>query len=83
SAASGGVLGLFLGAAAPAISASIVTALGGSLLLLSSGWTIALRLHAPEQWLPHTTPQWLLWWMVAAVIGLCLQWIFRSKPADK
>jgi hypothetical protein len=83
SAASGGVLGLFLGAAAPAISASVVTALGGSLLLLSSGWTIALRLHAPEQWLPHTTPQWLLWWMVAAVIGLCLQWIFRSKPADK
>ena len=83
SAASGGVLGLFLGAAAPAISASIVTALGGSLLLLASGSTIALRLHAPEQWLPHTTPQWLLWWMVAAVIGLCLQWIFRTKPADK
>jgi hypothetical protein len=83
SAASGGVLGLFLGAAAPAISASIVTALGGSLLLLSSGWTIALRLHAPEQWVPDTTPKWLLWWMVAAVIGLCLQWIFRSKPADK
>ena len=83
SAASGGVLGLFLGAAAPAISASIVTALGGSLLLLASGWTIALKLHAPEQWLPHTTPQWLLWWMVAAVIGLCLQWIFRAKPADK
>ena len=83
SAASGGVLGLFLGAAAPALSASIVTALGGSLLLLSSGWTIALKLHAPEQWLPHTTPQWLLWWLVAAVIGLCLQWIFRSKPADK
>jgi hypothetical protein len=83
SAASGGVLGLFLGAAAPAISASVVTALGGSLLLLTSGWTIALKLHAPEQWLPHTTPQWLLWWMVAAVIGLCLQWIFRSKPADK
>lgn len=83
SAAAGGVLGLFLGAAAPAISASIVTALGGSLLLLSSAWTIALKLQAPEQWLPTTTPQWLLWWMVAAVIGLGLQWIFRSKPADK
>ena len=83
SAASGGVLGLFLGAAAPAISASIVTALGGSLLLLASGSTIALRLHAPEQWLPHTTLQWLMWWIVAAVIGLCLQWIFRTKPADK
>ncbi len=83
SAASGGVLGLFLGAAAPAISASIVTALGGSLLLLASGWTIALKLHAPEQWVPNTTPQWLAWWLAAAVIGLCLQWIFRSKPADK
>ncbi len=83
SAASGGMLGLFLGAAAPAISASIVTALGGSLLVLASGWTIALKSHVPEQWLPHTTPQWLLWWLVAAVIGLGLQWIFRSKPADK
>lgn len=83
SAASGGVLGLFLGAAAPSISAAIVTALGGSLLLLSSTWTIALKLHVPEQWVPHTTPQWLLWWMVAAVIGLGLQWIFRAKPADK
>lgn len=82
-AASGAVLGLFLGAAAPAISASIVTALGGSLLLLSSGCAMALKLRAPEQWLPSTTAQWLLWWMVAAIIGLGLQWIFRTKPADK
>ncbi len=82
-AASGAVLGLFLGAAAPAISASIVTALGGSLLLLSSGCAMALKLRTPEQWLPSTTAQWLLWWMVAAIIGLGLQWIFRTKPADK
>ena len=82
-AASGAVMGLFLGAAAPAISASIVTALGGSLLLLSSGCAMALKLRAPEQWLPSTTAQWLLWWMVAAIIGLGLQWIFRTKPADK
>lgn len=81
-AASGAVMGLFLGAAAPAISASIVTALGGSLLLLGSGCAMALKLRAPEQWLPTTTSQWLLWWMVAAVIGLGLQWIFRTKPAD-
>ena len=82
-AASGAVLGLFLGAAAPAISASIVTALGGSLLLLGSGCAMALKLRAPEQWLPTSTTQWLLWWMAAAVIGLGLQWIFRTKPADK
>ncbi len=82
-AASGAVLGLFVGAAAPVISASMVTALGGSLLLLSSGWTMALKLRAPEQFLPGSTLQWLLWWMVAAVIGHFLQWIFRSKPADK
>lgn len=82
-AASGAVLGLFLGAAAPAFSASIVTALGGSMLLLGSGCAMALKLRTPEQWLPATTTQWLLWWMVAAVIGLGLQWIFRTKPADK
>ena len=81
--ASGAVLGLFVGAAAPVLSASIVTALGGSLLLLGSGWTMALKLRAPEQFLPTSTLQWLLWWMVAAVIGLFLQWIFRAKPADK
>lgn len=81
--ASGAVLGLFVGAAAPVLSASIVTALGGSLLLLGSGWTMALKLHVSEQLLPTSTLQWLVWWMVAAVIGLFLQWIFRAKPADK
>jgi len=81
--ASGAMLGLFVGAAAPVLSASIVTALGGSLLLLGSGWTMALKLHAPEQFLPTSTLQWLVWWMVAAVIGLFLQWIFRAKRTDK
>ena len=79
----GGLLGLVLGAAAPGASASVVTALGGSLLLLGCAFTIAARLKAPDNLIPSTSAAWTSWWLVTAVIGLGLQWIFRRKHADK
>jgi hypothetical protein len=88
-AAVGGLLGLVLGAAAPAFSGAVVTALGGSILMLSSGTTLvartlATRVEMPQgPWMP-TTPTGLLTWLLAlTVIGLGIQWMLRAKHADK
>ncbi len=78
----GALLGLLVGASAPSFSASVVTALGGSFLLIGSGCTVAAR-FLPAALLPQSATAWLAWWAVAAVIGLGLQWMFRPKPADK
>lgn len=83
-AAVGILLGLVLGAAAPTLSASAVTALGGSLLLLASAWVMAIKLGAGEgPWIPSSSIAFLGWWMVAAVIGLGVQWMIRPTRADK
>ncbi len=81
-AAVGALLGLLVGASAPSFSASVVTALGGSFLLIGSGCTVAAR-FLPAALLPQSAVAWLTWWAAAAVIGLGLQWMFRPKPADK
>jgi hypothetical protein len=60
----------------------VVTALGGSFLLIGSGCTVAAR-FLPAAILPQSAVAWLTWWAAAAVIGLGLQWMFRPKPADK
>ncbi len=77
------LLGLFLGAAAPSMSAAILTALSGSLLLIGTSWTVVTRAGWTADWMPSSTPQWLAWWLIAAVIGLGVQWMFRAKRADK
>jgi hypothetical protein len=82
-AAVGALLGLVVGASAPSFSASVVTALGGALLLIGSGCTVAARLSLPPALLPQSATAWLAWWAAAAVIGLGLQWMFRPRPADK
>ncbi|MHC4217528.1 MAG: hypothetical protein ACYSU7_03640 [Planctomycetota bacterium] len=83
-AAVGGLLGLVLGAAAPSFSASVVTALGGSVIMISSAWTLAARLEAPpDRWLPTTPKAILAWWIALSVIGLGIQWMLRARRADK
>ncbi|MHC4129656.1 MAG: hypothetical protein ACYTE6_04630 [Planctomycetota bacterium] len=88
-AAVGALLGLVLGAAAPAFSAALVTTLGGSIIMLSSGTTLitralAGRVEMPQgPWTP-TTPTGLLAWLLGlTVIGLGIQWMLRAKRADK
>jgi hypothetical protein len=83
-AAVGGLLGLVLGAGAPAISAAVVTALGGSGIMLTSSLTLATRVEALQgPWMPSTPTAWLAWWVALAVIGLGIQWMLRTKRADK
>jgi hypothetical protein len=83
-AAVGGLLGLVLGAAAPAFSAAVVTALGGSMIMLASAWTLAAKVQLPQgPWVPTTPTAWLIWWLVLSVIGLGVQWTLRARRADK
>jgi hypothetical protein len=83
-AAVGGLLGLVLGAAAPSFSAAVVTALGGSGIMLTSGLTLVTRLESLQgPWMPSTPTAWLAWWTAIAVIGLGIQWMLRAKRADK
>ena len=83
-AAVGGLLGLVLGAAAPSLSAAVVTALGGSGIMLTSSLTLATRVEALQgPWMPTTPTAWLAWWVAIAVIGLGIQWMLRAKRADK
>lgn len=80
----GALLGLVFGAAAPGFAASIVTALGGSLLVLSTGWIMAVRLGVEQGPVVDASPVTSLSvWMIAAVIGLGLQWMLKARSADK
>jgi hypothetical protein len=83
-AAVGALLGLVFGAAAPSLSASIVTALGGSVIMLSSGLVLVTHVNIPyTDWMPTTATPLLIWWVVLAVIGLGVQWMLRARRADK
>jgi hypothetical protein len=62
----------------------VVTALGGSVVMLTSGWTLAARAEIPQgPWMPTTPTHLLAWWLGLAVIGLGIQWMLRAKHADK
>ncbi len=81
-AALGALLGLLLGAASPSMSASIVTASFGSLLLGATAWTIATAFDAPLGWAPASPIGLLGWWAVVAIIGLGVQWTLRPRRTD-
>lgn len=78
----GALLGLLVGALIPVFSASVVTAFGGSLLWLFGSGIVAER-FADGAMLPSTGRAWLVLWIVVSVIGLCIQWMFRPRVADK
>jgi hypothetical protein len=82
-AVAGAMLGFVVGAAAPALSAAAVSALGGSILLLGSAWTIGARLGEGEvPWMPQSATTWTAVWLIIAFLGLAIQWMFRPKRAD-
>jgi len=84
-AAIGGLLiGLLLGTLAPTASTTIVSAFGGSLLWLG-GTRLLLLQASPETaaLLPETASVTLLLWILIALGGVAIQWIFRPKEADK
>jgi hypothetical protein len=80
----GALLGLALGVLTPAFATALMTALLGAALWLGCGAGVAVRLGVPGvSWLPDSWLGWLVLWVVAAVIGLCIQWMLRPKSADK
>jgi hypothetical protein len=79
----GVLIGVMLGALLPTFSASIVTAFGGSLLMLTNLRVLGERLGAADApWMPSSAMTWLIVWIVTALIGTAIQWTFRPKPAD-
>jgi hypothetical protein len=87
SAVLGGFLGIIVGLLMPSIAASAITSMGGSALWLSGAHLLAVRFGLESvSWFPSTSARWLLVWLITSILGLCLQWIFRTKkpvPADK
>lgn len=80
----GALAGLLVGTLASSVSISIVTSFGGSLLWLSSSLVLASEIgnvQKPEEMLSGSS--WLMLWGVIAVIGLAIQWTFRTSRADK
>ncbi|MCH6551597.1 MAG: hypothetical protein IH804_06245, partial [Planctomycetes bacterium] len=79
----GALSGLIVGVVAPTFSAALVTALIGSAVGLRCAGALVTMLSLPGGSLvPRTVPGWLLVWIVASVIGLGIQWMYRAKPAD-
>ena len=82
-AAIGLLAGFLLGSLTPNLSAAIVTSFGGALLWLSTALALAGRLAVPvEGLLPSSPHGWLILWSALSVIGLAIQWTFRTKAAD-
>lgn len=83
SAASGAIFGFLVGLSLTTLSAAAVTSMGGSGLVLASGWSLLTSLGFGDQpWMPSSTIAWLIVWLVVALAGLAIQWTIRRKPAD-
>lgn len=81
----GGLVGFLVGFLIQSFSASVVTSMGGSLIILSAGSILARKVELPESiagLLPASPQSWAIAWAVLAVIGLAIQWGTRRKPAD-
>ena len=78
----GALLGLTLGVLTPGFATALMTALLGAALWLGCGTGVAVRLGVPGvSWLPDSWLGWLVMWSVAAVIGLCIQWMHAGRYA--
>lgn len=87
SAVLGVFLGIIVGLLVPSIAATAITSMGGSALWLSGAHLLAVRFGmADAGWMPATSARWLLVWLITSLLGIGLQWIFRTRkaaPADK
>ncbi len=83
--AAGGVVGgIVIGVLLPTLSASVVTSLAGSLIILTSGYWLLMRSGlSVEAAMPHSAAASLAWWLGTAVIGLFIQLRLGVKKTDK
>jgi MFS family permease len=80
----GALCGLIIGLVARRLGDCAVTAMVGAALWIGSAQVIALRLDAPDgPWMLNSTTVWLGVWLIAAIIGLAVQWTRKPAPADK
>lgn len=79
-----GTLALLVGLALPRLSASLITALLGVLLITpgAARWLPMLGEQAAA-WLPRDGRQYMLILLIATLIGAFMQWAFFRKSADK
>jgi hypothetical protein len=84
-AAIGGLLlGLLLGTLTPTFSTTVVSAFGGSLLWLAPSRVLLARFGPGTlEWLPQSATVSILLWILVALLGVGIQWMFRPKQADK
>ncbi|GEM_PF-3929190 len=83
-AACGVVGGIVFGVLMPTLSASIVTSLAGSLIILTSGYWLATRSGLSlDSIAPQSAAMTLALWLSVAVIGLFIQLSLGVKKADK
>jgi len=83
-AAGGVIVGIVIGVLLPTLSASVVTSLAGSLIILTSGYWLLMRSGmSVDGYLPHSAATSLAWWLGTAVIGLLIQLRLGVKKADK
>ncbi len=79
----GVMLGFMLGALTTHFSAAIVTAFGGSLLMLGSGQILVDRAGFFDTSRILSSPMaWLITWVSLGIIGTVFQWIIRPRRAD-
>jgi hypothetical protein len=79
----GVLLGAMLGALAPSLSSAIVTAFGGTMLMLIGSRILGERAGIGD-WrvVPSSATVWLAVWVGLSIIGTIFQWTFRPKQAD-
>lgn len=80
----GAIVGLLIGGIFVKPAVIILTSVGGSLLWLSCAGVVAGRMGASENWwVPGSGKSWMAVWLITALIGVGIQWTFRTKSADK
>jgi hypothetical protein len=83
----GAILGLVLGGLMSRTAAALLTTTAGSLMALAALWALTARMgFAEASWRPGGSGgpgTWAAWWLIIAAAGLVIQFMTRTRTADK